>query len=203
MGRARDERAGTTFPRNSGRRRWGAPARACEIRRRHWRQRGEPPASWSRGARHAHARTGLAGGVLSFEVFFDFPRIIMNKNEEKILQLMQANPALLLIAQLDGGRVATDLAAEYPKLIEAVKLTGKKGELTLTLVIKPEGKGEVQTVEVLGQVKPKVPKRDRKPSIFFVEPDTHLLTRNDPNQADLPFRDETAPQGTARAAAAK
>ncbi len=109
----------------------------------------------------------------------------MNKNEEKILQLMQANPALQLIAQLDGGRVATDLAIEYPKLIEAVKLTGKKGELTLTLIIKPEGKGEVQTVEVLGQVKPKTPKRDRKPSIFFIESETHLLTRNDPGQGEL------------------
>lgn len=122
-----------------------------------------------------------------------------NKQEEKILQLMQANPALLLIAQLDGGRVATDLAIEYPKMIEAVKLTGKKGELTLTLVIKPEGKGEVQTVEVLGQVKPKTPKRDRKPSIFFIENDTYLLTRNDPGQGDL-FTDDKAPRGVARAA---
>ena len=106
---------------------------------------------------------------------------------DKIEQIIKHNPAILLLAQLDGGRIVTDLAEAYPLLIEAVKLTGKKGELVLRLKVKPDGKGAVETVEIEGDVTTKVPKRDRRATTFFIDEKTHHLTRNDPKQVEINF----------------
>jgi hypothetical protein len=91
-----------------------------------------------------------------------------------------------LLSQLNGGRVIRDLAEKYPQVIEAVRKTGKKGELSLRLVIRPDGKGEVQTVDVLDEIKTKLPERDKKATTFFVS-EENLLSRLDPNQREMEF----------------
>ena len=99
---------------------------------------------------------------------------------------MQTNPFMLMLAQLGGGRTITDLAEKYPQLVEAVKRTGKKGALVLSLTIKPDGKGEVETVEVHDETKLKLPERDRKPTTFYVT-EKNTLQRSDPNQSEMDF----------------
>src|SRR5579883_2059599 len=96
------------------------------------------------------------------------------KTDDKITAMMQTNPFMQLLAQLANGRTMSVLAEKYPQLVAAVKQTGKKGELVLKLSVKPDGKGEVETVEVHDEVKIKVPERDRKPTVFFVTSENML-----------------------------
>lgn len=115
--------------------------------------------------------------------------------DEKIIELAQANPAIKLLAQLDKGRVAATLAEKLPLVIEAVKRTGKKGKLTLDIVLEPEGKGEVVTVEISGVISVKLPERETRATIFFITEDNGLSSR-DPNQTEIDF---TAPPKAAPA----
>jgi len=115
--------------------------------------------------------------------------------QARIVALIETNPAIALLAQLDGGRVVTDLAEKYPQVVEAVKRTGRPGELTLKLKIAPDGKGDVQTVEVHGKVVPNIPTPVRRGTVFFVTEDNQL-SRQDPNQKEIDFA------GAARVAAA-
>lgn len=126
------------------------------------------------------------------------------KTDDKIQQILTANPALQMIAQLDGGRVVLALSEKYMRVVESVKRTGQKGELNLKLVIKPDGKGQVETVEVHGDVKLKMPERGHKPTTFFVTED-NTLSRTDPGQREIEFPEPATPaigQGQAKAAGA-
>lgn len=104
---------------------------------------------------------------------------------DKVKAIAAENPFLQLLAQLDSGRVVTDLTEDYPKLVEAVKRTGMGGTITLTINVKPDGKGEVETVEVHAKATSKLPKKSRKGTTFYVEEKTFMLTRIDPKQTDM------------------
>ena len=106
-------------------------------------------------------------------------------NDKKVKQITEENPFLLLLGTLDGGRVVTDLTEDYPRIVEGVKRTGLPGSLTVTLTIKPDGKGEVSTVEVHAKVTPKIPKKSRKGTTFFIDEKNYQLTRLDPTQVDM------------------
>ena len=123
----------------------------------------------------------------------------MNENIQK---MVSANPAIEMLAQLDRGRVIAALAEKYPQVVDSVRRTGKKGELVLKLTISPEGKGEVTTVEVAADVKVKLPEKGVKATTFFIEPDSNLLVRDDPKQADF-FEGEAPGQAKAKATAAR
>lgn len=106
--------------------------------------------------------------------------------DPKVQAFVCSNPAIQMLAQLDGGRTITTLAEKYPQVVEGVKKTGAKGKLVLTLEIRPDGKGEVQTVEVLGKVDTKIPERGSRATTFFVT-EENLLSRRDPNQQEIDF----------------
>lgn len=90
------------------------------------------------------------------------------------------------------GEVDTELTHHLRELIEAVQETGKKGTLTLTLTV--NRLSDVQ-VEVLEDVKVKVPEATRPTSIYFV--DQHInLRRDDPRQSPLPFKRGLSAAGT-------
>jgi hypothetical protein len=107
---------------------------------------------------------------------------------EKTIALIAENPFLQLLSRIDNGRFVTELTERYPILIEAVKRTGKRGEMTITIKVKPDGKGEVETVDVDAEVKGKLPVRDRRATTFFIGKD-HLLQRVDPHagQEEIAF----------------
>ena len=90
-----------------------------------------------------------------------------------------------MLCELRGGAAVRELGEAYSQVIEGVKKTGKKGVISLELTIKPDGKGEVTTVEVIDDVKKKVPSKDRKPTTYFVT-EENTLSRSDPTQEEFP-----------------
>lgn len=83
------------------------------------------------------------------------------------------------------GAALIEADHELTELLKAVRATGRPGELTLTLKIKPLSGAESEALNVVATVKAKSPKADRPASIFFCTPDFRL-TRHDPRQLELP-----------------
>lgn len=90
------------------------------------------------------------------------------------------------------GAATDEWADELATVLEAVKLTGKPGKLTITLHVEPKGR----TVVVTDDVAAKTPRPDREAAIYFVD-DNWSLVREDPNQGRLPG---TVPEGVSRLA---
>ena len=86
-----------------------------------------------------------------------------------------------VLAELRRGQTQADLTDAMASLVAAVKDTGKKGELTLTLTLKP---GPANSMEVADEFKVKMPKHARAASLFFADKDNSLV-RNNPNQPEL------------------
>lgn len=79
------------------------------------------------------------------------------------------------------GTLVDDLTKAMTELTAKCADTGRAGELTLKLVLKP-GKGG--QIEVFDEIKVKTPKEEKGSSIFFATPDGNL-TRDDPKQLSI------------------
>lgn len=97
-----------------------------------------------------------------------------------------SRPFFETLRELRAGRTLEDLGAELTKLIVAVKTTGKSGELTLKLKIKPPKNGAISYLTIEDQISVKEPKLDRGDTVFFPTADNGL-SRQDPTQAELKF----------------
>lgn len=99
-----------------------------------------------------------------------------------------------ILATLQDGKMHADLSDASRDLIArmeeaAINAGGKsKGKLTITLDYKVEG----GVVEIMGDFAVKAPKLARGRSIFWMTPENNLTRRN-PAQPDLPFRDVSVP----------
>lgn len=91
-----------------------------------------------------------------------------------------------------GGAAHAELSDSLNELVEAVAATGRPGELTFKLKIKPAGKGDHGTVIVSDSTTVKLPEPERGESIFFVDEDANLA-RNNPAQVALPLREVPRP----------
>jgi hypothetical protein len=91
------------------------------------------------------------------------------------------------VNEVGYGDLAGQASEELCNVLKAVRETGKKGALTLTLEIKPRGRDSGQ-VEITGTVAPKCPIPDVSPSMLFVTEDGDLQREN-PNQAQLKLGD--------------
>jgi hypothetical protein len=97
-------------------------------------------------------------------------------------------PITDILREIRKGR-AVDLASlRFAELIQAVDETGKPGELTITLKVKPEKGGGSQKT-IIPVIKVKIPELDLAEGVFFsdAEGDVH---RSDPAQKDI-FEDTT------------
>lgn len=83
-----------------------------------------------------------------------------------------------LIAQRSGD-LLVEIGRELADLVDAVETHRKKGTLTLTLTLVPQGKGNA--LAVLDDVTTKPPRAERDGSIWFADEDGSL-TRTDPRQ---------------------
>lgn len=120
------------------------------------------------------------------------------KSDAQIEELIQVNPFIRTLALLRQGGFVTELTEKFPQVIEAVKRTGTKGRLTLTLDILPDDKGEVRTVDILGEVKLKLPERKKKATTFFVVGDRSLSqTGIADDQPELDFDTKAKPAAPA------
>lgn len=83
---------------------------------------------------------------------------------------------------LDYGAISEEATHELNEIVHACTETGKTGEITLTIKIKPVGKAG--QVELDSDVKVKKPKPVRGKTLMFATPDNNLQ-REDPRQRTL------------------
>lgn len=84
---------------------------------------------------------------------------------------------------LDRKATHEELTVKLHDLVQAVRDTGKKGSLTLKLVVAPF-KNDAEVLEVHDDVKLVMPQHDRKPGIFYPDKDGNL-SRNSPQMLDF------------------
>jgi hypothetical protein len=102
----------------------------------------------------------------------------------------RADLAAFLAGHLNG-RTAEGLSTEFHELLEAVKTHGKKGSLTITVVVEPPANGVDSAPLPIGiESAVKAPKPTPVKSLYFLD-DAGNPIREDPRQMAIDFR--TAP----------
>lgn len=107
--------------------------------------------------------------------------------------MKKARPFIDTLRDIEAGHLLEELSETQHSLVDAIRLTGKGGELTIKLTYKPDGSGQMT---IKADVKAKEPVLSRGTSLFFLTPEGNL-TRKDPRQQDLQLRqvaDETPPE---------
>lgn len=80
------------------------------------------------------------------------------------------------------GETLDELSDEFNKLVNSVENTGRAGEMTLQIKLKPSTAG---AIEVTDLIKVKLPAPLKGSSLFFATPEGNLV-RNDPRQKEIP-----------------
>lgn len=106
--------------------------------------------------------------------------------------MSDATPFSEQIAYLAKGSLNDELTEELTELVKLVRLTGKKGTLTLTLEVGMLDKSAEDAMRITGDVKTKPPKMDKPTTIMFSTGDGDLQ-RDDPDQLNIPLRQVGAP----------
>lgn len=122
----------------------------------------------------------------------------MEQDQQEQHQQEQAKPEvdavkgsfLETLATLREGRTAYELTGLLQGLVAAVKETGRKGKITLTITVAPFKPGQTTAVSVSDEVDPKFPKPTRDSTLFFTTDDDQLL-RTNPRQPEFPYAKET------------
>lgn len=97
-------------------------------------------------------------------------------------------PFVTFLNEQRNGRMAAELADALHEATEAVVLTGKAATLTLTVRIKPAGKGTTSSLLVADDIATKLPKPERAETVFFTDRD-HNLRRDNPDAPQFPLRE--------------
>ncbi len=97
-----------------------------------------------------------------------------------------SRPFADLLREHRNGATHDELSDKLQELVAAVVEEGKSGTLSLTISIKPMGKGD--GFEVSAAVKLAAPKPTPGVSIFFASPENNLV-RQDPRQTNLELRE--------------
>lgn len=97
-----------------------------------------------------------------------------------------------VLRDIRRGRVVEAASEELAEVVKAVMITGKPGSVTVTVEIRPQGKGDNALI-VSAKVNAKEPQEDLPAGIFFADPGTGDLLREDPTQQRM-FA--TAPEAT-------
>lgn len=87
------------------------------------------------------------------------------------------------LRDLRGGATHEELSEALWDLTAAVRDTGKKGALQLTIYVEPT-KGDTTVLTTLDEINPKLPKPTRRPSMFFTDHEGNL-SRTNPNQPEI------------------
>jgi hypothetical protein len=91
---------------------------------------------------------------------------------------------LAALQQQRRGACMSDLSDALRTLTAAVQSTGRAGELTLKLKVRPASKGAGNAVVVEDDIRLKDPKTEQPGSIFFADADGNLM-REDPRQLNM------------------
>lgn len=80
------------------------------------------------------------------------------------------------------GGLLNDLTEACGEMVQACTSTGRAGQITMTLKFKPSNNGAV--MEVVDDLKVKMPELSKGTSLFYPTPQGNLL-KNDPRQPEL------------------
>jgi len=95
----------------------------------------------------------------------------------------------VFLNDLRDGRAHSELSMQLAELIAKVKETGKGGELTFKLKIKPATRGgDVEKVTISDQITTSLPKPERGEDFFYLTEENDL-TRAHPRQQSLELRE--------------
>jgi hypothetical protein len=94
-----------------------------------------------------------------------------------------AKPFEILLTEMRGGRVAEQLTDALDQIVQAVRITGKPGKLSVTFSIKPSGENGLA---ISTKVDAKPPTADVGEAFFFLTQDGGL-SRTDTRQRELEF----------------
>lgn len=93
-------------------------------------------------------------------------------------------PFMDTFREIESGALLDELTEAQHSLVDAVRLTGKGGELNIKLAYKPDGAGQIV---IKADVKAKEPVLSRGTSLLFLTPEGNL-SRRDPRQQEMPLR---------------
>lgn len=96
----------------------------------------------------------------------------------------------VILQDLRDGRVHAELSQQFGELVNKVQETGKAGELTLKIKVKPATRGNVDKIMIADAVTVSMPKPERGEDVFWLTDDNDL-SRNHPRQGNLELRDVT------------
>lgn len=96
----------------------------------------------------------------------------------------------LTLQELREGRVHAEISQLFGELITQVQHTGKAGDITLKLKVKPMSRGDVDKVTISHTIATNLPKPERGEDVFYLTEDCEL-SRNHPRQSNLDLRDAT------------
>lgn len=97
-----------------------------------------------------------------------------------------ANGFLSMLQLLDKGVFIAAAGEAQAEVLKAIRATGQKGKLTITLDIVPVPKTEGAQVSITPSLKVTTPKQSARAKLFFTDEDG-TLHRNDPNQTEMSF----------------
>jgi hypothetical protein len=118
----------------------------------------------------------------------------VDKNTGEITEQPQAAPVAAFLASHLNGRTDEELSAEFHTLLDAVRAHGKKGQMTITIVVDPPANGVDSAPMPIGvESTVKAPKPTPVKSLYFLDDDGQPV-REDPRQMAIEFR--TAPANT-------
>lgn len=90
----------------------------------------------------------------------------------------EIQPLSVWLGEQRKGALDVEAGADLSKLVEAVRLTGRGGTLTVAVKVTP---GKAGSLEVVDDVRLKLPEPEREAALWFA--DKHgRLTRHDPDQ---------------------
>lgn len=92
--------------------------------------------------------------------------------------------ALDTLGVLRKGAFAESFQTELRHLVDAVRDTGKKGSITVTLTIEPAGKGEEVALSIADKITVKLPSPQTGTTLMYATADGDL-SRRDPRQHDV------------------
>lgn len=117
----------------------------------------------------------------------------IDKTTGEITEEQKAPVAAFLASHLNG-RTEEELSAEFHTLLDAVRAHGKKGQMTITIVVDPPANGVDSAPMPIGvESAIKAPKPTPVKSLYFLDDDGQPV-RDDPRQMAIEFR--SAPSTT-------
>lgn len=106
-------------------------------------------------------------------------------------EITEKAPVAAFLASHLNGRTEEELSAEFHSLLDQVRAHGKKGSMTITIVVDPPANGVESAPLPIGvESAIKAPKPTPVKSLYYLD-DEGLPTRDDPRQMQIEFR--TAP----------